>query len=63
MGGRLKGRVREGPPPAPGTPGSQPVFELRSPPLAEVVREINKTSNNLMAQQLFLTLALQAQPG
>jgi serine-type D-Ala-D-Ala carboxypeptidase/endopeptidase (penicillin-binding protein 4) len=40
-----------------------PAFVLRSPPLAEVVREINKTSNNLMAQQLFLTLALQARPG
>jgi hypothetical protein len=28
-----------------------------------VVREINKFSNNVMAQQLFLTLALQADPG
>ncbi len=63
MGGRLKGRVREGPAPSPGTAAGAPAFELRSPPLAEVVREINKTSNNLMAQQLFLTLALQAQPG
>lgn len=73
MGGRLKGRVREGPAPqlaAAGTAStaystaySTPAFELRSPALAEVVREINKTSNNLMAQQLFLTLALQAQPG
>ncbi len=59
LGGKLQGRVREGPPP----PGLAPAFELRSPPLAEVVREINKTSNNVMAQQLFLTLALQAQPG
>ena len=33
-----------------------PSFELRSPPLAEVVRDINKLSNNVMAQQLFLTL-------
>ena len=63
MGGRLKGRVRAGPPPVPGTVGSTPAFELRSPPLAEVVRDINKASNNLMAQQLFLTLALQARPG
>ena len=59
LGGRLQGRVREGPAPS----AQAPSFELRSPPLAEVVREINKTSNNLMAQQLFLTLALQAQPG
>ena len=28
-----------------------------SPPLAEVVREINKYSNNVMARQLFLTLS------
>ena len=33
-----------------------PSFELRSPPLADVVRDINKLSNNVMAQQLFLTL-------
>ncbi|OIQ82344.1 D-alanyl-D-alanine carboxypeptidase DacB precursor [mine drainage metagenome] len=30
-----------------------------SPPLAVVVRDINKYSNNVMAQQVFLTLALQ----
>jgi D-alanyl-D-alanine carboxypeptidase/D-alanyl-D-alanine-endopeptidase (penicillin-binding protein 4) len=35
---------------------------LRSPPLAEVVRDINKFSNNVMAQQLLLTLALNAAP-
>ncbi|MCZ2440325.1 MAG: D-alanyl-D-alanine carboxypeptidase/D-alanyl-D-alanine-endopeptidase [Burkholderiales bacterium] len=58
MGGRLQGTVREGPPP----PGAAPTFELRSPPLLEVVREINKFSNNVMAQQLFLTLALQQDP-
>ena len=37
-------------------PRLPPSFELRSPPLAEVVRDINKFSNNVMAQQLFLTL-------
>ena len=55
MGGGLKGRVRAGQVPA----GLAPAFELRSPPLAEVVRDINKFSNNVMAQQLFLTLSLQ----
>ena len=50
-GGRLGGGVRDGV--APSTP---PSFELRSPALAEVVRDINKLSNNVMAQQLFLTL-------
>ena len=39
-----------------------PASSQRSPPLAEVVRDINKFSNNVMAQQLFLTLALQRQP-
>ena len=53
MGGRLSGSVRDGR--APATP---PTFELTSPPLAEVIRDINKFSNNVMAQQLFLTLAL-----
>jgi len=55
MGGQLQGSVREGAAP----PEARPSFELRSPALAEVVRDINKFSNNVMAQQLFLTLALQ----
>jgi D-alanyl-D-alanine carboxypeptidase/D-alanyl-D-alanine-endopeptidase (penicillin-binding protein 4) len=55
MGGQLNGRVREGPVPA----GMTPVFQFASPPLAEVLRTINKYSNNVMAQQLFLTLSLQ----
>ena len=54
-GGTLTGTVREGPAPA----GLAIGFELVSPTLAEVVRDINKFSNNVMAQQLFLTLALQ----
>ncbi len=53
MGGKLVGRVREGTAPA-----TAPTFEVSSPPLAEVIRDINKYSNNVMAQQLFLTLAL-----
>lgn len=53
MGGRMVGRVREGT--APTTP---PSFEVASPSLAELVRDINKFSNNVMAQQLFLTLGL-----
>ena len=54
-GGRLTGSVREGPAPE----GAKPRFEIASPALAEVVRDINKYSNNVMAQQLLLTLALQ----
>jgi D-alanyl-D-alanine carboxypeptidase/D-alanyl-D-alanine-endopeptidase (penicillin-binding protein 4) len=51
MGGRLGGTVRDGT--APSTP---PTFELVSPTLPEVVRDINKFSNNVMAEQVFLTL-------
>ena len=51
LGGMLRGSVRDG-----AAPAGAPSFELRSPPLAEVVRDINKFSNNVMAQQLFLTL-------
>ncbi len=55
LGGKLTGQVRDGRVP----PGLAPAFSLDSPPLAEVVRDINKYSNNVMTQQLFLTLALQ----
>lgn len=54
LGGRLDGRVRDGAAPA----ARAPDLEWPSPPLSEVVRDINKYSNNLMAQQLFLSLAL-----
>lgn len=54
MGGRLGGQVREGRAPL----GVKPAFEVVSPTLAEVIRDINKYSNNVMAQQLFLTLSL-----
>ena len=49
------GRVHDGT-----APQTVPDFEFDSPPLAQVVRDINKFSNNVMAQQLFLTLGLQA---
>jgi D-alanyl-D-alanine carboxypeptidase/D-alanyl-D-alanine-endopeptidase (penicillin-binding protein 4) len=55
MGGQLTGAVRDGRVPA----GLAPAFEWPSPPLAEVVRDVNKFSNNVMAQQLFLTLGWQ----
>ena len=56
LGGRLGGAVRDGPVPA----NARLAFELASPPLAEVVRDINKFSNNVMAEQLFLSLAAPA---
>ncbi len=58
-GGKLGGTVREGAAPA----GTPPTFELTSPPLADVVRDINKYSNNVMAQQLLLTLGLHRNGG
>ena len=56
MGGKLSGTVREGK----AGVDLKPAFELSSPALAEVIRDINKYSNNVMAQQVFLTLGLQA---
>jgi D-alanyl-D-alanine carboxypeptidase/D-alanyl-D-alanine-endopeptidase (penicillin-binding protein 4) len=53
MGGQLTGKVVDGV-----TPLTPPTFEVTSPTLAEVIRDINKFSNNVMAQQLFLTLGL-----
>ena len=55
LGGKLTGTVRDGKVPA----GLKPAFTVTSPALAEVVRDVNKYSNNVMAQQVFLTLALQ----
>ncbi|MFZ2308131.1 MAG: D-alanyl-D-alanine carboxypeptidase/D-alanyl-D-alanine-endopeptidase [Rhodoferax sp.] len=55
MGGKLVGSVRLGSLPAPAK-ALRPAFEVRSAPLAEIVRDINKFSNNVMAQQVYLTL-------
>ena len=73
MGGQLGGKVRDGRVPTLGNGNGngngnaagpdllpEPVFELSSAPLAEIIRDINKYSNNVMAQQLFLTLSLGA---
>ena len=60
MGGKLAGTVRDGRVPSPQGVALKPAFEVTSPPLPEVIRDINKYSNNVMAQQLFLTLSLQA---
>ena len=69
MGGKLNGKVRDGRLAAASGGASstvstsagsvRPAFEISSPPLPEVIRDINKYSNNVMAQQLFLTLSLQ----
>ncbi|MDY0013908.1 MAG: D-alanyl-D-alanine carboxypeptidase/D-alanyl-D-alanine-endopeptidase [Rhodocyclaceae bacterium] len=60
LGGELEGRVRLGSTP----PQAMTLLEDRSPPLAEVVRDMNKWSNNLIARQLLLTLGQgAAEPG
>ena len=55
VGGQISGQVREGLVPS----GLKPVFEVESAPLSDVIRSINKYSNNVMAQQVFLTLSQQ----
>ncbi len=52
LGGTLQGRQREGNPDA-----TAMLFSThRSDPLSNLIRDINKFSNNVMARQLFLTL-------
>jgi D-alanyl-D-alanine carboxypeptidase/D-alanyl-D-alanine-endopeptidase (penicillin-binding protein 4) len=52
QGGTWDGKVREGLVPA----TARPVASLESQPLAVLIRDINKFSNNVMTQQLFLTM-------
>lgn len=55
-GGAWRGRVREGLVP----PEARRLAQHESRPLAEMIRDINKYSNNVMARQLFLTLGTDA---
>jgi D-alanyl-D-alanine carboxypeptidase/D-alanyl-D-alanine-endopeptidase (penicillin-binding protein 4) len=55
MGGTLRGRVRDGTAPA----GARAFATYESPAAAEVVRDMNKHSNNVMARQVFLTLSAE----
>jgi D-alanyl-D-alanine carboxypeptidase/D-alanyl-D-alanine-endopeptidase (penicillin-binding protein 4) len=60
QGGTWTGRGREGAVPA----GARLVVAQESPPLAVLIRDINKFSNNVMTQQLFLTMgAAGGEPG
>jgi len=56
IGGRFGGSVREGTVPA----AARPFAVQESPALSEVVRDINKYSNNAMARQLYLALGAAA---
>ena len=53
VGGRFVGGLRERRVPD----GAIPFAVLESPPLSDIVRDVNKLSNNVMARQIFLTLA------
>jgi len=53
LGGVWRGQVREGEVPA----EAQLLHTHASAPLSEIVRYVNKYSNNVMARQLYLTLA------
>jgi len=57
MGGRFAGGVREGPVPE----GAMLLHGTLSPPLSEIIRVVNKYSNNVMTRQLLLTLGAEKQ--
>ena len=52
MGGSLRGQLLVGLVPK----NASLLTQHESPPLAEIVREVNKYSNNVMARQIFLSL-------
>ena len=52
LGGTFAGNVRDGEAPA----DARPLLAHQTQPLAEIVRDINKYSNNVMARQLYLSL-------
>ncbi|MDR2165106.1 MAG: D-alanyl-D-alanine carboxypeptidase/D-alanyl-D-alanine-endopeptidase [Zoogloeaceae bacterium] len=52
LGGTLRGHVRSGAVP----PGAALLTQQDSPTVAEIIRDVNKWSNNVMARQVFLAL-------
>jgi len=57
-GGQFDGALREGRVPRNGAPFAV----MESAPLYDIVRDVNKLSNNVMARQIFLTLATTHHP-
>ena len=57
-GGQFAGSVVEGRAPR----GVQPFAVMESAPLYDIVRDVNKLSSNVMARQVFLTLATARHP-
>lgn len=56
IGGKMTGQVRDGRIPS----DALPVVAYQSPPLAEVIRLINKRSNNVMTRSLLLTIGARS---
>jgi serine-type D-Ala-D-Ala carboxypeptidase/endopeptidase (penicillin-binding protein 4) len=52
-GGKFTGKVRAGVTPI----GAKPVLRFESEPLAQIVRDVNKYSNNVMARHVYLALS------
>lgn len=59
LGGSIEGKVRFAELPN-ALRKQKPLVQTISPTVAEVIRDINKYSNNVMARQVFLTLGLHA---
>jgi D-alanyl-D-alanine carboxypeptidase/D-alanyl-D-alanine-endopeptidase (penicillin-binding protein 4) len=55
LGGEFEGKIKAGLLPS----GSKRFHHINSPPLAELIRHINKYSNNLMSRMLWLTVAAE----
>jgi D-alanyl-D-alanine carboxypeptidase/D-alanyl-D-alanine-endopeptidase (penicillin-binding protein 4) len=55
MGGQIDGGMRVGVAP----PQARPLYSVESPPLVEIVRTINKYSNNVMARQLLINIGAE----
>jgi D-alanyl-D-alanine carboxypeptidase/D-alanyl-D-alanine-endopeptidase (penicillin-binding protein 4) len=55
LGGSLHGRLENGAVPE----SARLVYTWRSPPLAEIIRSINKNSNNVMTRHLLLTIGAE----
>ena len=54
LGGTFAGQVRDGPTPE----QARSLVTAKSQSMSEIVRDVNKYSNNVMARQLFLTLGI-----
>mgnify|MGYP000061767705 CR=1 FL=1 len=59
LGGSIKGGLSEGQVP----PSASLLGNIESPPASELIRDINKFSNNVMARQLYLTLGQGSHAG